>query len=73
MHVTWGRQLGSDEERMRSGAWAVALAAAAIMIGGPAAAGVREGVEKWRAGEYKAAVTEWLPFAARGEIGRAHV
>lgn len=52
---------------MRSGAWGVALAAAAIMIGGPAGAGVREGVEKWRAGEYKAAVTEWLPFAARGD------
>jgi uncharacterized protein len=52
---------------MRSGAWAAVLAAGAIVIGGPATAGVPEGVEKWRAGEYKAAVTEWLPFAARGD------
>jgi uncharacterized protein len=52
---------------MRIGAWAAPLVAAAIVIAGPAAAGVREGVEKWRAGDYKAAVTEWLPFAARGD------
>jgi cell division septation protein DedD len=53
---------------MRIGAWAAPIvAAAAIMIGGPAAAGVKEGVEKWRGGDYKAAVTEWLPFAARGD------
>jgi TPR repeat protein len=45
----------------------VALVAALIMIGGPAAAAVKDGVEKWRAGDYKAAVTEWLPFAARGD------
>ena len=52
---------------MRIGAWAAPVVAAAIVIGGPAAAGVKEGVEKWRAAEYKAAVTEWLPFAARGD------
>lgn len=52
---------------MRIGAWAAPLVAAAIVIGGPASAGVKEGVEKWRGGDYKAAVTEWLPFAARGD------
>ena len=52
---------------MRIGAWAAPLAAAAIIIGGPAAAGVKEGVEKWRGGDHKGAVTEWLPFAARGD------
>ena len=44
-----------------------ALVAALIMIGGPATATVKDGVENWRAGDYKAAVTEWLPFAARGD------
>jgi uncharacterized protein len=43
------------------------FAAALILIAAPAAAGVREGVEKWRAGDHKGAVTEWLPYAARGD------
>jgi uncharacterized protein len=50
---------------MRIRAWSVPLAA--VLIAAPAAAAVRDGVEKWRAGDYKAAVTEWLPFAARGD------
>lgn len=33
----------------------------------PALASVKTGVEKWRAGDYKGAVTEWLPYAARGD------
>lgn len=43
------------------------VAAALILSAAPATAGVKEGVEKWQAGDYKAAVTEWLPFAARGD------
>ena len=31
------------------------------------AASVKAGVEKWQAGEYKAAVTIWQPLAARGD------
>lgn len=53
---------------MSIGAWAARGALAAMMIAAPASAGVREGVEKWRAGNHKAAVTEWLPFAARGDV-----
>lgn len=33
----------------------------------PALAGVKEGVEKWQAGDYNAAVVEWLPQAAKGD------
>ncbi|MDO9488958.1 MAG: SPOR domain-containing protein [Sphingomonadaceae bacterium] len=44
-----------------------ASVAAAILIAAPAAAGVKEGVEKWHAGDHKAAVAEWMPFAARGD------
>ena len=44
-----------------------ALAATLIMIAAPAAADVRKGVEKWRAGDHKGAVAEWLPYAARGD------
>lgn len=43
------------------------LMAAAILIANPVAAGVKEGVEKWHAGDHKAAVAEWMPFAARGD------
>lgn len=39
----------------------------AFALAAPAAAGVKEGVEKWQAGDYKAAVVEWLPFAAKGD------
>lgn len=52
---------------MRITTWTAPLAASLIMIAAPAVAGVKEGVEKWRAGDYKAAVTEWLPLAARGD------
>lgn len=43
------------------------MAAAAILMAGPAIAGVKEGVEKWHAGDTKGAVAEWMPFAARGD------
>ena len=43
------------------------IVAAAILIANPAVAGVKEGVEKWHAGDHKAAVAEWMPFAARGD------
>ena len=42
-----------------------------ILIAGlaaqPAAASIKDGVAKWRAGDYQGAVTEWLPYAARGD------
>lgn len=66
MQSRQGRTFSSDEGQMKFGSRA-ALVAALIMIGGPATAAVKDGVEKWRAGDYKAAVTEWLPFAARGD------
>ena len=40
---------------------------AALLIASPAAAGVKEGVEKWQAGDHKGAVVEWLPYAAKGD------
>ena len=43
------------------------MVAAAILMASPATAGVKEGVEKWHAGDHKAAVAEWMPFAARGD------
>lgn len=43
------------------------MVAAAILMTSPAIAGVKEGVEKWHAGDHKAAVAEWMPFAARGD------
>lgn len=52
---------------MRFTNWTAPLAAAAILITSPASAGVKEGVEKWHAGDHKAAVAEWMPFAARGD------
>lgn len=45
----------------------VLFAAAGLAVAAPANATVKEGVEKWRAGDYKGAVTEWLPYAARGD------
>ena len=52
---------------MRIATGAAPLAATRIRNAAPAAADVKKGVEKWRSGDYKAAVTEWLPFAARGD------
>jgi TPR repeat protein len=52
---------------MRITKLAAPIVAAAILIANPAAAGVKEGVEKWHAGDHKAAVAEWMPFAARGD------
>jgi len=51
---------------MRVVKWGAAVAVA-LMAAAPGAAGVKDGVEKWRAGDHKGAVTEWLPFAARGD------
>lgn len=52
---------------MRATTWTAPLAAALILMSAPASASVKQGVEKWQAGDYKGAVTEWLPFAARGD------
>ncbi|MFC3713132.1 SPOR domain-containing protein [Sphingoaurantiacus capsulatus] len=52
---------------MRNKSWIASLGAAAILIATPAMAGVKEGVEKWHAGDHKGAVAEWMPFAARGD------
>ncbi len=38
-----------------------------LFVSVPALAGVKEGVVKWQAGDYKAAVVEWMPFAAKGD------
>ncbi len=38
-----------------------------LLAAEPALAAVKDGVMKWRAGDYKGAVTEWLPYAARGD------
>jgi cell division septation protein DedD len=38
-----------------------------LVLAAPAAAGVKEGVEKWQSGDHKGAVVEWLPFAAKGD------
>lgn len=45
---------------------AVAALCAAI-LGGPAFAGVKEGVDAWQAGDYVAAVHEWRPLADKGD------
>ncbi len=52
---------------MRITKLAAPMVAAALLIANPAAAGVKEGVEKWHAGDPKGAVAEWMPFAARGD------
>ncbi len=63
---------------MRVTLWTAPIAAALISMSAPTHAGVKEGVEKWQAGDYKGAVTEWLPLAARGDadaqfnIGQAY-
>lgn len=41
--------------------------AAMALMATPATATVKLGVEKWQAGDYAAAVTYWLPLAARGD------
>jgi uncharacterized protein len=43
------------------------LALIALVMAAPAMAGVKEGVEKWQAGDHKGAVVEWLPHAAKGD------
>lgn len=43
------------------------LFALALLAAHPAIASVKDGVAKWRAGDHKGAVTEWLPQAARGD------
>ena len=43
------------------------LAALPLLVAAPAAATVKNGVVKWRAGDWAGAVTEWLPYAARGD------
>ncbi len=45
----------------------VAGTAFVMLLALPAAAGVKEGVEKWQAGDYKGAVIQWLPHAAKGD------
>ena len=43
----------------------ITLTVAAATAGQPAT--VQSGVERWRAGDYPAAVAAWLPFAAQGD------
>lgn len=43
------------------------LAAIWVLAAAPSLASVKDGVTKWRAGDWKGAVTEWLPYAARGD------
>ncbi len=47
----------------------VAATAVATTATGPAT--VKAGVERWRAGDYAAAVATWLPFAAQGDADAA--
>lgn len=54
---------GADMPKHHSAILATLILGLAV----PAAAGVKEGVEKWQAGDHKAAVIEWLPFAAKGD------
>lgn len=44
-----------------------ATAFLALFVSVPALAGVKEGVVKWQAADYKGAVVEWMPFAAKGD------
>lgn len=44
-----------------------ATAFLSLFVSVPALAGVKEGVVKWQAGDYKGAVVEWMPFAAKGD------
>jgi len=44
-----------------------ATAFLALFVSVPALGGVKEGVVKWQASDYKGAVTEWMPFAAKGD------
>ena len=59
-------------------AFYIALCSAALLSAAPAAASVTDGVERWRAGDYRDAVMLWLPAAARGNshalfnLGLAH-
>lgn len=39
----------------------------ALFVSVPALGGVKEGVVKWQASDYKGAVVEWMPFAAKGD------
>jgi cell division septation protein DedD len=43
------------------------LPLAAVLAALPAAATTAEGVQKWAAGDFKGAVAEWMPQAARGD------
>ena len=45
----------------------MAAVTAALLVAAPAGATVKLGVEKWQAGDFKGAVTQWLPFAAQGD------
>src|SRR3712207_2540369 len=49
--------------------WAVSALATAMLATSatPATATVKAGVEKYVAGDYKGALIEWLPYAARGD------
>lgn len=42
-------------------------AALILVVAQPAFATVKDGALRWRAGDYAGAVTEWLPYAARGD------
>lgn len=44
-----------------------ATAFLALFVSVPVLAGVKEGVVKWQGGDYKGAVVEWMPFAAKGD------
>lgn len=44
-----------------------ATAFLALFVSVPALGGVKEGVVKWQASDYKGAVVEWMPFAAKGD------
>ncbi len=54
-------------EKMLTKPFLAAIALLLAMAPHATFAGVKEGVEKWQAGDYKAAVIEWLPQAAKGD------
>jgi TPR repeat protein len=51
---------------MRHG-FITATAFFALFVSVPALGGVKEGVVKWQASDYKGAIVEWMPFAAKGD------
>ena len=43
------------------------VAVLGLAMAGPVLADVKSGVTRWQGGDYKGAVAEWLPYAARGD------